>query len=456
MRSFVSVNPSFLIFLKPLAGLVEGELKLYVDDAQKIDRLGQDGAVTALGTISGQDVGIIYQDFRVNGGSISKQMAQRMIAFINLLCEMKRPVLLLTNSLGVRITQGRTIFDDAFSVIPALFRLKQQAPVITAAIGNTIGISAIYYAQAHYRLSLVNSPLNLAGPEVHRRFFGDKNLTFNKFAQASHQARVNNLIHELAKTQDELFEKIKGLMSILSSTLPNVAPKENSYSLPLKKLLARVGEEVLELFPLRGKDVKVFIAKFGTEKVGLLINPPEQPNNLLTVQSINKTIEALELFKVMALPVVTIIDCPGGDPRQGESDADGLVRMTELVRVMIEYPYKKMGIVHGRCFGGSGMFLFPKIFGGERVLAVNGSQLGIMNETIIKELLVNSPRLLGEWTEIHQTETADLSDMINSGTIDQVIELDDIAPSIQRLIVEHQLDLREKTLTNEERNHLQA
>jgi acetyl-CoA carboxylase carboxyltransferase component len=440
MRSFVNVMPEGVIYLKPLTGLVEGELRLFVDDATKTDRISQDGIITALGHVSGQNVGIIYQDFRVNGASVSKQNAQRMMAFMELLREMKLPLIFLMNSLGVRITQGRTIFNDAFSVIPTLFTLKNEVPVITAAIGNTIGINAIYFAQGHIRLSVNTSALNLAGPEVHRRFFGDKNLSFNNFANASHQIRVNTLVHETMETVPALFDRIKSMVSMMGDATAKTKTLPETYNAPLKSLLGELAEEVLEFFPRRGQDVKIMIGKIAEYKVGLIINPPERPNNLLTVPSIDKIVSALELFKTMSLPVISVIDCPGGDPRQGESDADGMMKMTELVRVMINYPFPKMGIIHGRCFGGSGMFAFPAIFGGQRVLAVQGSQLGIMNDSIIKELLANSPRLYQEWQIAHETETADLKDMIKSGVVNKIITRDEIREEVKNHIITQKLE----------------
>ncbi len=440
MRSFVQVTPESIIYLKPLAPLVEGPLKLYVEDSAKIDRLSQDGIITALGDISGLNVGIIYQDFRVNGASVSKENAQRMMAFMGILEEMKLPLIFIMNSLGVRITQGRTIFNDAFSVIPTLFKLKTKVPVITAALGNTIGINAIYFAQGHYRLAVNTSALNLAGPEVHRRFFGDKNLSFNRFAPASHQMMTNTLVHETTDNVSGLMNRIKEIASLLSNSFEKRSIYPESYNQQLKNILDHISDEVIELFPRKGQDVKVFIGKIGLQKFGIFLNPPQRPNNLLTVSSIDKMTSAIELFETMKLPIISVLDCPGGDPRQGESDADAMIKMTNLVHLMIKYPFPKMGIISGRCFGGSGMFGFPKIFGGSAVLVVKGSQIGIMNESIIKEILANSPRLFKEWQLAHETEREDLQDMIDAGIVTRTIEQEEIRDEIKKFLLQYQLE----------------
>lgn len=443
MGVFVHSQLANHTYLKCLSPLIDGDLKLYVDDAAKVDRLSQDGITTGFATIAQMPVAFIYQDFRVNGASVSKTNAKRMMAFCEEVIQTKRPLIFLMNSLGVRITQGRTIFNDAFSMIPMLFKVKKEVPLITAAFAGTIGINAIYFAQGHYRISVASSPINLAGPEVHKRFFGDKNLTYQKFAAASHQFRLNTLVHETVENTSELLTRIKTIVTTLNNEKLQ-APALYAEKTTLTDLLKQLGDDVIELFPLKGKDVKVYIGKIGTHKVGYLVNPPQQPNNLLTVASMDKALAAMDLFKSLKIPVISLLDCPGGDPRQGESDANGLLRMTELAQVMIDYPYKKMGIINGRCFGGSGMFCFPHIFGGHRVLAVEGSQVGIMNDVIIKELLSGSPRLYQEWEKAHVSETADLKDLIEAGTIDRIIARENIGFEIKVLLLENLLEQGEQ------------
>ena len=429
------VNPDDLVYLRPLKTLLDGSLCMLVDEHGKTDRLSQDGVMTGTARIQSIDIGIIYQDFRVNGASVGKDTARRMMALMEQVQAEGMPLVFLMHSLGVRITQGRTIFDDAFSVIPSLFALKRRSPLITVAMGNSIGINAIYFAQGHIRLAQEAACLNLAGPEVHRRFFGDRNQTYQQFTSAAHQQRVNTLVHETAPDHAGLFARIRELVPGLTLGATGKATPAN-VDQELAELLQQLGE-VTELFPAKGPDVRVFLGEKDGRHVGYFINPPRRPNNLLSVAAIDKCLAALELFNTLGASMVSFADCPGGDPRQGESDADGLGKLTLLVQRIIEYPHAKMGFVYGRCFGGTGMLLFPKIFGGDRIVAVEGAQIGIMNDNIIKELLSGTPRLLAEWQTANAEETPDLADLIAAGTVSKVIKKELISWEISAFLSRH-------------------
>ncbi|MBK7963619.1 MAG: hypothetical protein IPK04_21940 [Bdellovibrionales bacterium] len=203
----------------------------------------------------------------------------------------------------------------------------------------------------------------------------------------------------------------------------------------LKELTDQLGESVIELFTQRSPIVRVFIGKIHGQRVGYLSNPPGHPNNMLTVNSIDKCLAAMDLFKTLKLPIISILDSPGGDPRKTESDKDAIVKMIQLTHEMIAYPYPKMGIIMGRCFGGAPMFAFPKIYGGRRSIAVRGAQIGVMHKSIIEELLSGAPRLKEAWKKVSDSEVSSLGDLVECGTIDRVIDKSEITKEIYRFLL---------------------
>ena len=194
----------------------------------------------------------------------------------------------------------------------------------------------------------------------------------------------------------------------------------------LLQLEKQLGDEVLELFTQKGSIVRIYIGKVDDKIIGFITNPPGHPNNMLNVNAVDKSIAAIELFKALKIPIVSILDTPGGDPRKSESDQDAIMKMITLTHLMIDYPYRKMGIVNGRCYGGAAMFNFPKIFGGHKLYAIQGAKIGVMAKSIIDEILNKAARLKEMWNLVAPTETSDLMDLIECGTIDGVIKSDDI------------------------------
>ncbi len=436
--------------LSQLGSLVTGDMvQYYIKDGQHIDRRDMDGIITFTANIGEKKVGIVWTDFRVGGGSFSTENSKRLSEFIKVLELLNLPLIFYFNSLGARFMASRTLFDNAFGVIPDLYRFSKKNLFLGVSIGKTLGLSALFFAQSHYRISLEDqTQINLTGPEVHKKFFGSVDDPFERYTTSEHQFGANSLVHEILDSVSTINERCK---TIINFSYGTEVPKQinfqtqeteqgalvlaESHLEKLADLKKNLADEMLEVYEQRSSVVRTYIGKMANgSKVGFLVNPPGHPNNLLTVNSIDRVLSALRLFKILELPVVSVLDCPGGDPRRRESDKDALVKIIELCHTMIDYPFAKMGIINGRCFGGSGMFLFPKIFGGARIVAVKGSQLGVMHKSIIAELLAGSPNLLETWKKFADTEKADLSDLIESGTIDAVIEKNQIRSEIENFI----------------------
>lgn len=439
-------------FLSMLSNLLtEDQVELFHEVDSDLGRVSFDGIVTLTGRINGKNVGVVVSDFRVGGASFSKKNSKRVSAFVKQMGQLKYPIIFILNSLGVRFMEGRTVFDDAFSIISDLYHFRKENLLICIGLGKTLGISALFFAQGHYRIALKDeTQINLTGPEVHKRFFGNVDADFSEFTLADHQFGLNSLVHEILPSPELIYRSAQDIISFLyqeNYNGGNLTPKffsgemeqggyflRNSEDEKLKELEFHLGDHLLELYPQRSPVVRVYLGRFMGNIVGYLVNPPGHPNNMLTVRAIDKCIAAMEFFKAIQAPVITLLDCPGGDPRKAESDKDAIMKMIELTHQMIAYPFGKMGIIIGRCFGGSGMFSFPKIYGGKRVLAVKGAQMGVMHRNIIEDLLSGASRLKEAWLKVAASEVPSLEDMVEQGTIDRVIEKHQIRAEIQRFL----------------------
>ncbi len=429
--------------------LTSDQVNYYIEEGQHLDRREMDGLVTLVGLVGRQRVGIIWTDFRVGGGSFASENSTRVSSFIKYLDKQGLPLVFYINSLGARFMASRTLFDNAFGIIPDLYRFSQNNLLIGVSIGKTLGLGALFFTQAHYRLALAEqTQINLTGPEVHKKFFGQIDDPFDQYTSAESQSEANHLIHEILDSLRTLSNRCRSLISfsygdgkadenvtlIKDIEQGGLLINQSSHE-KLEDLKKNLADEMLEIYAQRSNVVKTYIGKMADgRRIGFLVNPPGHPNNLLTVNAIEKCSAALKLFKVLMIPVVSVLDCPGGDPRRHESDKDALRKMMQLTHEMIDYPFLKMGIINGRCFGGSGMFAFPKIFGGLRNVAVKGSQMGVMHKSIIAELLSGSPVLLENWKKLTADETADLADLQASGTIDAVINYNEIRTEIEKFL----------------------
>ena len=77
----------------------------------------------------------------------------------------------------------------------------------------------------------------------------------------------------------------------------------------------------------------------------------------------------------------------------------------------------------------------PKIFGAKRVIALKNSQVGIMSENIIHNLLKESPLLLAQWSNTISKQTPNLTDLQQVGDLDEVIDLQELPHHIFQFLI---------------------
>ena len=445
-------------YLKGFSECLDNDISLYSPKTTKpLQRKNQDGVWLFTAKLNGVPIAIIWNDFRVSGGSFGKQNVDRILSFMSHLKQQGLPLIVGVNSMGVKISQGRTHFDKAFRLIPAFEEYKRIAKLYTISIGNCFGLGAILFGLGHYRFAIrEQAKLNLTGPEVFSLFFGKK-INFDELTCIDNQNKRTGLVSEVTLTHQDAFIKIGQLITFETGSL-NLIGKEtfqDNQSLGLQmgiaslnsqreayKLLSQFSDGYLRLFRTFDDKLMVFVARIGNKKLGVLINPPGNTDNMIGERTLELYEQALIFFQSLELPILSILDTPGADPRVQANNYRILEKIIDVARLIYSYPYPKMGIGHGRCFGGACVLAIPKIFGGSSSYVLEDTETGIMHPDIITQLLSGSNRLLEEWEQNRAKQTPDMQDLIDEGCVDSIIPSKEI-----RAVVENglfQLDQTEK------------
>ena len=418
------------------------------------------GIITMRGAVSNLELGLIYHDFRVSGGSFCRENSKRIVAFLNELNKKKTPLLILLNTMGVNLMEGRTVFSPAFSILPALMDYSESNLLITCALGRCLGLGLLIYKLGHYRMGIQRkSFLNLTGPQVMKLFFGEK-FHFEQVASSKHHLETTGLVQHIFPSQEEAFQQVRILLNLIKpnqseannttkiktlsdSKLPGylefkkklLKDGDSSYLLgELNFLLDTIADSHLEIFPQLDHVVQTIICCQESFLFAIIANPIGQANNCITVQSLEKYLSALKFFKILNIPLISILDTPGIDPRPEQMDKNIVEKIIQVSKEIIDYPGLKMGIIAGRCFGGASVLSLPKIFGAKRVIALKNSQVGIMSENIIHNLLQKSPLLLAQWSNTRSQQTPNLTDLQQVGDIDEVIDLQELPRHIFQFV----------------------
>jgi len=406
-------------------------LQVWVESSQAgFDRQACHGLVTALGECDGRTIAIAWSDFRVKAASYGRLNSRRFTAFLRHLQESADPIPLLyvINSAGVSLMEGRSAFSNTFELWPELLRYAEQGLLLTCAVGKCLGLAPLLFGLGHYRVAVARGThINLTGPEVIRLFFGD-GVDFSAHAAAERCLERHDLVHEVVPSVEDALRLFRGLIA----KVPGPPPQLGARTGPL--LLRFLDGAPREVVPGWCPRVRLFVGTRRGMQLGVFVNPLERSNNMITVRTLEKYAAGLDLFRALRLPIISILDSPGIDPRFDQSDANNIRRILWAGEKIIHYPHGAMSVVAGRCFGGATALAIPKVFGGSRLIALRGAQLGVMHERIVEQVLGGSPRLLAEWRSATATQSADLSDLLLQGALDGVVDPDDLPGEIDRFL----------------------
>lgn len=399
------------------------------------DRMCCDGLVPALGRLGDRSVAVVWSDFRVGAASFGRANSQRLTAF---LCHLRHlvgepiPLVYVVNSAGVSLMEGRSAFSDAFDLWPELLRFSEDHLVLTCAAGKCLGLAPLLFGLGHYRVAVAGTTqVNLTGPEVIKLFFG-QGVDFAHSAAAERCVERHDLVHELVPSVEAALVRCRELLTRAPDAdrdvVPDLGPRTGAL------LNGFLDGAPLELVPGWCPRVRLFHGRRHGQPLGIFVNPLERSNNMITVRTLEKYAAGLDLFRALRVPIVSLLDSPGMDPRFDQADANNIRKILWVGEKIIHYPHGMLGVAAGRCFGGATTLAFPKVFGGTRAIALRGSTIGLMHERIVRQVLSGSPRLLAQWEAAAAARCADFEDLLADGTLDAVVEPQDLPAEVDRFL----------------------
>lgn len=428
-------------WLDPLAGTTD-TVEYFDPAGRPYDRREADGFVTLRVTGPRGAFGVVCNDFKSKGGSFSKDNSERVAAFIDEAAAAGYPLVLIVDSMGVRLMDGRAVVKPAFGIIPGLWRFRERHLLVTCNAGHALGLGAVLCAAGHYRMAVAGvSLVNLAGPEIVRMFFG-AGADFDTIAAADRTLPGSTMVSHLAASREDMLAKARVLVNLAVASptpggpsppfppFPDI-PAGRKAGAMLDPILASLSDDRTEVFGCLSPAVRAYVATRRGRRFGLLINPPGNPDNLITAHALDKYILALDLYRVMRLPVVSLLDTPGGDPRD---TADVIVKLWLACERIVGYPHGLMGLCIGRGYGGAIALGFPRFLGSRAAYVLEGASVGLMHPHLIDSLLASSKTLATQWNAAKAAQTRDCADIVEAGIIDGVIAPRDVPEALDRFL----------------------
>ena len=404
-----------------------------------------DGVVTGYGVIDGKLVYVYSQDAAVLGGSIGEMHARKIARIYDMAMKMGAPVIGLIDCAGLRLQEA----TDALNAMGELY-LKQTLasgviPQITAIFGNcggglalAAGMTDFTFMEATKAKLFINSPNAL---ENNREELNDT-------ASAAFQSAEAGIV-DVTGTEEEIFDGIRTLVSMLPSNNEDVAEDEcdddlNRVCADLANaagdtsiLLSQIADDnaFIELKASFGKEMVIGLLRLNGQTVGAVANRTQVYDDegkltdefdaVLTVEGCAKAAEFVSFCDAFQIPVLTLVKVEGF--MATAANERRIARASsKLTYAFANATVPKVTVVIGKAFGNAYNVMNSKAIGADYVYAWSQAQIGAMDARLAAQIIY-----AGEDVDLNE-KTAEYADLATGalsaaarGYVDTVIEPED-------------------------------
>lgn len=393
-----------------------------------------DAVRIGLGVIDGRPVVAAVFDFSYLGGSMGEASGERLATAMERARQSATPFLLITSTGGARMQEGMAALAQMPRTIAASAALAASGvPRISVLCHPTTG--GVYAAVANAAdliLAEDGATIGFAGPRVAEALSGEKLPQGSHTAAAAHR---HGLVDATFRSS-ELRSLIARLLHILGPSRESARARDTSTtSLPPARS-ARAWDEYLlarhpdrpsprrlieamcqDHFEMRGdrsgvddSAVVAAFARFEDRPVVIVAFDRRPPN----AAGYRKAVRAITTAGRLNLPLVSLVDTPGADPRYGSEYAGLASAIEQTFESMLTVRSPVTCIVSGE--GGSGGAL--ALACGDRVAMLEHSVFSVIAPEGAAEILHRDTSRAPELADQLRTTSADV---VALGIADDVI-----------------------------------
>lgn len=292
-----------------------------------------DGVVTGRGTIDGRIVYVFAQDFTVNGGSLSKTMAEKICKVMDMALSNGAPVIGINDSGGARIQEGIDALAGYGEIFERNILSSGVIPQISGIFGPCAGGAVYSPALTDFTLMVENtSYMFLTGPSVVKSVTGEV-VDQETLGGAGVHTSKSGVAQFSAKTEEEGIETIKKLLSFLpqnnmetaperptndpvgrmEDSLNDIIPDNPNKAYDMYGVIASIVDdgEFFEVHKFFAQNIIVGFAHMGGRSVGIVANQPRLLAGALDINASRKAARFVRFCDAFNIPLVTLVDVPG-------------------------------------------------------------------------------------------------------------------------------------------------
>ncbi len=360
--------------------------------------LAGDGVITGTGTIFGYPVCIYAQDFTVMGGSLGLKHARKITKIMDHALKMKIPCIGINDSGGARIQEGIGALAGYGEIFYRNTMSSGVIPQISVILGPCAG-GAVYSPALTDFVFVVDqiSKMFITGPNVIESVLGEK-IDQESLGGARVHAEVTGNAHFFAKTEQECFEQIKKLISLIprnntqkalakepkaptfKKEISNIIPEDPKQPYDVRDVVRSLADDsdFLEVHELFAPNIVVGFARMNGETVGFVANQPLYLAGVLDCDSSDKAARFIRYCDSFNIPIVTLEDMPGYLPGVDQEHAGVIRHGAKILYAYSEATVPKITIILRKAYGGGYIAMNSRHLGADFVFALPSAEIAVM------------------------------------------------------------------------------
>jgi methylmalonyl-CoA decarboxylase subunit alpha len=445
------------------------------DMAKKV--LHGDGVVIGSGTMSGQPVCIFAQDFTVAGGSLGLMHSRKIVKIMEHALKMKVPLIGINDSGGARIQEGVNSLAGYGEIFFRNTLSSGVIPQISVILGPCAGGAVYSPALTDFVFVVENiSKMFITGPEVIKTVLGEE-ISMEDLGGARVHSEITGNAHFFAKTENECFDQIKKLLTMVPANndrkavkvkvkapqatyrIEEIVPDDPSMPYDVRHVVRSIvdNSDFLEIQENWAANLVIGFGRMNGETCGFVCNQPLVLAGVLDVDSSDKAARFIRYCDAFNIPIITLVDLPGYLPGVDQEHAGVIRHGAKILYAYSEATVPKITVILRKAYGGGYIAMGSRHLRADFVFAWPLAEIAVMgpegaaNIIFRKEIMEaeNPDEMRQQKVKEYKEKFANPYVAASKGYIDSVI-----APEETRNILLHALEVSvEKAVSLPRKKH---
>lgn len=359
-----------------------------------------DGVVTGWGTIDGRTVFVFAHDFRIFGGSLGEEHAEKIHRIMDMAEAARAPLISLNDGAGARIQEGVTALAGYGGIFRRNVRSSGIIPQISVMLGPCAG-GATYSPSLTDFVFMVTgtSQMFITGPDVVQAVTGE-HVSHEDLGGGHVHATSSGVATFVYDDETSCLESVRYLVSLLpsnsqelpptaispdpgdrtSEALLDLVPADSTLAYDMRRVIGEIVDEgdFFELHESWATNIVCALARIDSHVVGLIANQPASLAGVLDINASEKGARFVQTCDAFNIPLVTLVDVPGFLPGT-DQEHRGIIRHgAKLLYAYCNATVPRIQVILRKAYGGAYIVMDSLSIGADLSFAWPINEIAVM------------------------------------------------------------------------------